>query len=106
MKKTIIIALFIMIIPFAAQAEDEENNWRKSCEMYSSLAETVMEARQAGLPMSDMMDLVMDGSLRKLTEEFIIEAYKTPRYSSERMKREAVIDFKDDVYHECVTVLR
>jgi len=94
---TIVMALFISIP--TVHAED----WREKCETLGNIAETLMEVRQQGVPMSNLMNEFRGV---KLMEELVIEAYKTPRYSTPRIQKRVVQDFKNEVYMECVSAFR
>lgn len=68
-----------------------------SCESVGLLAKTVMEARQSGVAMQD----VMQGA-NELTRQLLIAAYEQPPYVSAGAKQRAITNFQNDVYLECV----
>lgn len=68
-----------------------------SCESVGLLAQTVMEARQSGVAMQD----VMQGA-NELTKQLLIAAYEQPPYVSAAAKQRSITNFQNDVYLECV----
>jgi len=63
-----------------------------------------MQARQSGVPMSELMDLLSkpgradDGELSKALVEW---AFEEPRYASEADKERVISEFENDVYRAC-----
>lgn len=77
-----------------AQAESKE----EVCSVAQELARKTMEARQAGVSMSDMLANKPTELLRRLT----IAAYETPRYQSPEFVQRAIDDFSNDTYLACI----
>jgi hypothetical protein len=92
MKPLIIAAAAAFTLTFA-QAQD--------CKGLGDLAEKVMELRQAGGALSDIMS---NPELSSLTKRMAVDAYKTPRYSTEEVQRRAVTDFRADWEVACYEV--
>ena len=69
------------------------------CEITESVATLVMEARQLGASLSEML---------KATDHpdwavaIIIEAYEEPRWSTTKMQARAIVDFANEVMLACV----
>ena len=61
------------------------------CESVGDLAGTIMEGRQLGGTLSQMLAL----SDNSLAQEMVLSAFKEPRYSSEKYRRESVVDFRN-----------
>jgi len=99
--RTITTTLILSIIAMPLQAGD----WRKTCGSVGELATTIMESRQSGVSMAKMMGAV-SGEENSLAEKLIISAYDSPRYSTERMQKRTVEEFRDEVYLECVKAMR
>lgn len=104
-----LIALFL--IPLPTLAKDLEEQKRKTqesayhfCDRLSVLGELAMSHRQVyNTPITMLIDAIVGDS--KITRELIYEAYRQPRWSSSKRQNEAVIEFKNKVYLECVTSL-
>lgn len=75
----------------AESAEDE-------CATFHKYAATVMDARQAGVAMPEMMEIAGDS---KLLKHIVVQAYKQARFGSEKMQKRQVDDFANDIYLEC-----
>lgn len=74
MKKLALVAL--LLTPFSAQADMEV------CSALSALAETIMEARQDGMPMRDVLNMAEEHGLSVMVHQ----AYVQPSMSSEEGK--------------------
>lgn len=100
--------LFLMaglafINPSTAMAEEEgESAWQETCNSIGGVAELIMTRRQAGASMSQLMSHTDADFLH----EIIIDAYKQPRYSTERMQRRVIAEFQDKWYLGCVMQFR
>ena len=68
------------------------------CESIESLATVVMEARQSGVKLSDMLK----GDKEDLVVAIIIEAYEEPRWLTKESKEKSVVDFANEVMLACV----
>lgn len=86
--------LLILTLTLASASQAEEKD---VCAVIGELAEKVMEAHQAGVPMSAVMEDSGD-----LLKELAIEAYSKPRYSTPRMQQRIIAEFRDAVYLVCV----
>lgn len=76
---------------------------QKICTDLSELAEKYMTLRQQGVPMSDVMETAGDS---RIIQGIVIDAYDSPRYSTERTKTRQRQDFRNDVYLECIKAFR
>jgi hypothetical protein len=89
-----------------AQAEDD---WRSACNSLAGLAETIMDGRQQGVSVAKMMEAIAneeEQTAQKLVEELIIAAYDQPRFSTAKMQRRTMEEFRDAVYLQCVKARR
>lgn len=87
--RTLMLAAAITLLPFTVSAEKAEQS---QCEKISSLAGSVMILRQLGEPMAKMYKLA---NKNKLIEAMVIEAYETPRFTTDKAKDEYIGKFKD-----------
>ena len=97
MKKLLLIPL-LMTLPFVAHANETDR-----CAAISSLAEGVMTARQNNVDIVQVIEIV---SSNPITAELGIvlakEAYAKPRFNTERIQKETIREFKNDVYLQCL----
>lgn len=103
MKKILIAVFMVLVMVGMANAEA---NWRDTCRDLGGLAEVIMDSRQMGVPMARLMAVISDEGGSQLTESLIIDAYSVPRFRTEKMQKQAVADFREKVYLECVIALR
>lgn len=92
MKRLIIAAAAAFTLTFA-QAQD--------CKGLGELAEKVMEARQAGVPLSNIRS---NADYSDFTKRLAIDAYKQPRFSTQEMQRSAAVDFRTEWELACYEV--
>lgn len=83
--KRLILSAAATLAMATAQAQD--------CKGLGDIAEKLMELRQAGGALSDIMS---NPELSSLTKRMAVSAYKTPRYSTEEFKLRAITDFRSE----------
>lgn len=96
-------ALGMLLIASSGSLLAQEEDWRERCKAVSTLAATVMEARQSGVSLSDVMDGVESGGL---SEQMAMEAYDRPRFSTPEMQEETINEFGNNWYLRCAKALR
>lgn len=98
----IAIALLLACLPLLT-CEKAVASDNALCESMSNLAGAIMEGRQAGRDMAEMMKAGSsnDPAIVKLRESFIVAAFEEPRYSSEEYQQKATADFKNSVFLQC-----
>lgn len=101
MKITLLMVAFLLKIT-SAYADD----WSKTCELYSQLAETIMTSRQAGVPMANQMKIAKGENGSDVMVQLIINAYDKPRYNTEDMQQKSIENYRDDIYLACVKELK
>ena len=91
MLKPIILALTLLTTaPAQAQPAD--------CALVGDVAQSIMEERQSGVPMSDAMRVAGDNeALRAM----VVAAYSYPRFSSDSYRKEAATDFRNEIELIC-----
>jgi hypothetical protein len=67
------------------------------CKVLGMVAGSIMENRQLGIPLSDMLDVTPMPLLRQI----VLLAYEKPRYYSDEVVREEIQDFRNDVEVAC-----
>jgi len=74
----------------------------EQCRRYEEFAETLMQGRQAGVPMSTALGTTDN----ELLNHLVVSAYEKPRYGTENMQQREVEDFRNEVYLECIKNMR
>ena len=69
------------------------------CEELHQLATTVMQARQNGAAMPEMMRIASDNPLARA---IVQDAYNAPRFSTREYQQRETEDFANTVYAECL----
>lgn len=96
MKKILFLSSLLVSLPMIA----EEN----ICEEYGSTAELIMQKRQSGVDISQMLKIA--NSLNKKSKDvftnMIIDAYDRPEYSGSKYKNEEIKKFKERYYIACL----
>jgi len=75
------------------------------CGNVADAAELIMEARQNGVPMRDMMETAVESGV-DLLPHLVEDAYSRPGYATERHQQKAVLDFTDQWYLGCIRAMR
>lgn len=86
----------------ASSASYAEGFTAEDCETYEELAKIVMQSRQLNHP----MNALTKGEGKELTKALVIEAYKQPLYSTAKYKRQAVIQFANEVRSACLRTIK
>ena len=72
----------------------------------TGLAKTIMDGRQKGVEMSQMMNIATAGPVdaaNTATRYMVIEAYNRPRFSTPEIIQRSIVDFQNDMYLACIT---
>ena len=95
-----VLAALSLGAAFQVHAEPSTRAERlEACKADSELARTIMDARQAGVRMSDVMDHVAGDSV---SEQIVEMAYARSRYQNDEIRERATVDFENDVYATCI----
>lgn len=78
----------------AAQLTDQEMQ-DQECRSLGETAAVIMEARQMGVPLSDMISSLPEA------RSLIMEAYKETRWSGDEMQEQAIADFRNEMEMTC-----
>ena len=102
MKKTIFaLSLMTAAVIGCAPANAGFSTPHKRCTVISNFAETIMDARQKGVPIKDLMEKSGDN---QITAGIIRQAYDAPLWGSSEFKKQAVTEFSNDWYKSCMQV--
>lgn len=69
------------------------------CDQVDKLSGAIMEGRQAGVTLRKMITMADDVSFGKT---ITLDAYKQPRWSGEKARKRAVVDFQNKWYLLCI----
>ena len=97
MHKIIAAAILVSLAPAA--------NASPVCNALSELAESVMQARQAGVDMSDMYQSASEGESEKINNihrQLVRMAFSIPAYNTPEFKDREIRDFKNKAFATCV----
>jgi len=74
------------------------------CNLMDRMAESVMKARQHGVPMAEMYKASVTGEdhTSKVFKMLIDGAYREDRFSSEEYQERAVVKFRDVIFQSCL----
>ena len=99
MKKFITITAALLIGGATLEAHADAD----TCQAIERIATAVMEARQNGVPMSQLMGVADDNSVM---QDMVIEAYNHPAYRTRDVKNRTIRNFADRQYRLCFEVFR
>lgn len=84
----------------------------EDCSAFSTMAESIMRARQVGLPMHEAMAIPAKIGARKagpeiaalveFAQQLVVIAYEQPGYGSDVMQARAITDFGNQIYLACI----
>ncbi len=100
MKKTFISGILFTSLMFAPTTQTKANDF---CDVIDSTAETIMSARQSGVPMQHIITVYKE-NLDDISavKEIILDAYSVPQYRVRENKRNAITEFRNKWYHGCL----
>ena len=74
----------------------------KECTSIGGLAKSVMDSRQSGVTISELLSLEFPSETADLVKAMAIDAYKEPHYSTEAYKNTSIVDFENEWYILCI----
>jgi hypothetical protein len=92
---SLIVVCCFASVSFAGEKED-------LCVKWAKLAETIMEKRQAGVPMTTMMQVLKESEIKNEALFLVKKAYGTPFYGTKRYKLEAINEFSNKALIGCL----
>lgn len=100
MKANIAIFLFCAYLATPTIAADKADE----CEEMDAMAESVMNARQAGVPMSKLYKIGVKGNdyASNIYKMIVDGAYKETRFSSPEYQEKAVTDYRNLIFQACI----
>lgn len=103
MNKLILVVAYCVV--FSANA-----NAGNACEKIARLSGSIMDARQRGVPILDIMHIFEAGktkdqvSTNKLAKSLVMDAYETPKFSTTTNKKEASTEFVNKQMVKCLRI--
>ena len=102
MKK--IIAGMILSLVFAGNAAAEKE--MTTCSLLALIAKKTMESRQSGTPLSKYLELAestdLPQAIKNALRDIALIAWDTPKFSTDRNKKEAITEFENKMLLECL----
>jgi hypothetical protein len=92
--KISIVSLLFLSAPVSADVE--------ICTEYADLAERIMQIRQDGVPLSEVLSVGSEPEVKELIKTLALIAYKSPRFYGEDAKGIAVSEFSNKVLLQCL----
>ncbi len=96
MKLSAIALTSALLVPGLAAAEASQI---EACTSVSELAEVVMEKRQGGARMSELVRIVQGNDLHVT---IVTMAYDSPRYSTDRVQQREINDYTNEWFAACM----
>jgi hypothetical protein len=75
------------------------------CKQVETLAESVMTARQKGVPLSKIIEIAEESEIGDTIRAMAMEAYSGPAYSTREYQDRKIRQFTDDWYLACLRKL-
>lgn len=97
----IMSAFFSQQLIAAEVASDKQEN-KDFCTYIYDAANQIMSARQSGVPMPKLMQIIRKSGGQKIDEDMVTEAYEVSRFSTEEYAKRAISDFSDAWYLLCI----
>ena len=104
MLKNHVLAITLTVLSSPLMAEGlagDEMNTDEMCDGLSSLSEKIMEARQAGVSLSNALGIVQTEATRMI----VMDAWESPRYSTESIIQREIEDFRDRWHLTCLRAM-
>lgn len=101
------IALFFFLVLFFTPALASVHGIKETddgCTVLAKTSAVIMQARQSGAPMSNLLDIVNGApeSDRKILRLIVMAAYESPGFQSEEYKERAAMDFRNQIHLMCL----
>lgn len=100
-----LLVLSCSLVPLLAFGANAPGTSMEDCKRIESSAELVMQARQAGVPLSKIWKVAEetnDDYLESMYKMLAKNAYDIPQYSTDAMKNRATVDFQNTFFSACI----
>lgn len=95
MKKLVLALALSALLTLTAQAEEKPKH---VCESIGDLAEVIMQKRQGGADLTEILGLAGDNAAIR---GMVLSAYEEANYNSQQYKNKAIRDFKERFVLAC-----
>jgi len=96
--KSIILATLVAFATFNVQAAETKDQYIEKCTIIGDIAKDVMTARQADVPMVEMLQAAQGNKLFVLLIE---QAYEYSVLDTEEYKQKYIKQYSDKVFKDC-----
>lgn len=105
MKK--ILTLTVLLTLSATVFAGEDTGWIAKCKSIESLATSVMQARQLGARLSQVIDVLDsdDPAAKDVATALALAAWDRPDYDTPAYEQSAIEEFANQAFLECATLL-
>lgn len=97
-----VLTTIAVVVATAVPVTAQEGSPEGLCPLFGDIAQVVMELRQDGMIISDVMAVIPEDT-KTFGSLIVIEAYKVPHYSTQEYKDRAVVDFRNVMELLCYT---
>lgn len=101
-KRTVVLAV-AAVTAFSTRGGAQVQNIDPDifCRMIGQLAKTVMERRQNGAAISDIMSADITKEQKELLRPMALRAFEIPSFQTEKMQKRAIRNFQSDAELRC-----
>ena len=92
-------------LPEKKVSKYSKEEWLAICKSSAKTAKAIMTKRQAGVPMSEMMDKVVataDNNIKEMLRTLVVSAYSEHAYGSEDVQSKTITEFENRTYVNCL----
>lgn len=107
--KKLLLAAMVALFSVNASAGDvnaSAGDVFKHCVKYSTMAGNIMEARQRGVELQRLLEVIltsdMDEDTKAMPRAIILDAFSVPHYSIDKNKTREVVRFKETYLLACL----
>lgn len=104
LAKTLLLSTALSLSALSS-ASAEAGGDQHVCGAMGALAGSIMEMRQTGVPLSEMMrritDAVADEAMKEFARAAVMMAYAAPYYSTREFKENAINEFRNEAELSC-----
>ncbi|WP_298146323.1 hypothetical protein [uncultured Acinetobacter sp.] len=104
-KKLLVLIPIITLSTFTHGKMTKDNAIEEICGSISEYSESVMQSRQLGGKMVDSIKLINQSGaaepIKNFHKSIVFEAYKEPKWATEKNQKNAVTEFSNKMYLVC-----
>lgn len=104
-KKLLVLIPIITLSTFTHGKMTKDDAIEEICGSIAKYSESVMQSRQLGGKMVDSIDVInksgVDDAIKNYHKSIVFEAYKEPKWATEKNQKNAVTEFSNKMYIVC-----